>query len=153
MQVVRVIGRARAREHCMSDARRPADQPTHSATGADQGAARDAADQRSEWNAADEASAWNTADKPAGRNAADKPVGRNTANTRAEPNVVNERAEWNPADAAEAAASLAVQGLQATEAIADALGSVLRGLPGRLRELEVPRVVASAKSCCRTAAN
>jgi ABC-type transporter Mla subunit MlaD len=36
--------------------------------------------------------------------------------------------------------SLAEQGLQATEAIADALASALRGLPGRLRELEVPRV-------------
>ena len=36
--------------------------------------------------------------------------------------------------------SLAEQGLQATEAIADALASAIRGLPGRLRELEVPRI-------------
>lgn len=43
-------------------------------------------------------------------------------------------------DTAEAGASLAAQGMQASEAIADALTSAIRALPGRLREIEVPRV-------------
>lgn len=44
------------------------------------------------------------------------------------------------ADTAEAGASLAAQGIQASEAIADALTSAIRALPGKLRDIEVPRV-------------
>ena len=44
------------------------------------------------------------------------------------------------ADTAEAGASLAAQGIQASEAIADALTTALRALPGKLRDIEVPRV-------------
>jgi hypothetical protein len=47
------------------------------------------------------------------------------------------------AESIDAGASLAAQGVHATEALAEALTSVLRSLPGKLRDLEVPRVKQS----------
>jgi len=44
------------------------------------------------------------------------------------------------ADSIDAGAALAAQGVHATEALAEALTSALRALPGKLRDLEVPRV-------------
>jgi hypothetical protein len=41
---------------------------------------------------------------------------------------------------AEAGADLAQQSMQATQALADALASTIRSLPGKLREVEVPRI-------------
>jgi hypothetical protein len=46
-------------------------------------------------------------------------------------------------ESAETGTSLAAQGMQATEALAEALTAALRALPGKLREVEVPRVKQS----------
>jgi hypothetical protein len=47
------------------------------------------------------------------------------------------------AESIDAGAALAAQGVHATEALADALTSALRALPGKLRDMEVPRVKQS----------
>lgn len=46
-------------------------------------------------------------------------------------------------DTAEAGTSLAAHGMQATEALADAVAAAIRALPGKLRDVEVPRVKES----------
>jgi hypothetical protein len=46
-------------------------------------------------------------------------------------------------DTAEAGTSLAAQGMHATEALADAVAAAIRALPGKLRDVEVPRVKES----------
>jgi Flp pilus assembly pilin Flp len=43
-------------------------------------------------------------------------------------------------DTAEAGSNLAAQGIQATEALAEAVAATIRALPGKLRDVEVPRV-------------
>jgi hypothetical protein len=47
------------------------------------------------------------------------------------------------ADPAQGRPSFVAQGMQATEALADAISAVIRGLPGKLRDVEVPRVKES----------
>jgi hypothetical protein len=49
------------------------------------------------------------------------------------------RATETALDTAEAGTSLAAQGMQATEALAEVLTAAVRALPGKLREVEVPR--------------
>lgn len=47
------------------------------------------------------------------------------------------------AESIDAGAALAAQGVHATEALAEALTTALRALPGKLRDIEVPRVKQS----------
>jgi hypothetical protein len=45
-------------------------------------------------------------------------------------------------DTAEAGSSLGAQGMQALEALAEAVAAAIRALPGKLREVEVPGAIA-----------